>query len=77
MTADSAIALLELVAANEGISAARICKRLALSRSELQRLLARLGPDENVGGRDLIRLDRDAGRDTLWLTESARALRSR
>ena len=60
-------ALLALIAAEEGLSAARACKRLGLSRSELQRLLTRLGPDASVGGLDRVRVDNDGERETLWL----------
>ena len=64
--------LLELVASEEGISLARACKRLALSRSELLRLLAPLGADATVGGLDLLRVEPRDGRETLWLTARAR-----
>ena len=66
--------LLELVASDEGISLARACKRLSLSRSELLRLLAPLGSDATIGGLDLVRLEQREGRATLWLTDRARKL---
>jgi formate dehydrogenase accessory protein FdhD len=70
---DAALAaLLALVAAEDGLSAARACKRLGLSRSELQRLLVQLGPEPALGGLDLLEQRRDGGRDTLWLTPRAR-----
>lgn len=73
--AGDAAALLALVAAQEGLSAARACKRLGLSRSELQRLLALLGAADTLGGLDLLEV-RDAGeRATLWLSARARAAR--
>lgn len=65
-------ALLHLVASEEGLSTARACKRLGLSRSELLRLLATLGDNAALGGLDLIRVESNAGRDTLWLTARAR-----
>lgn len=68
--------LLALVADEEGLSIARACKRLGLSRSELLRRLAQLGGDATVGGLDLLQVRRDAGRETLWLTERARAARA-
>jgi FdhD protein len=71
----AAAALLALLEAEDGQSSARLCKRLGCSRSELQRLLARLGADPAVGGLDLVECRRDDGRDTLWLTSRARALR--
>jgi hypothetical protein len=64
--------LLDLVASDEGISLARACKRLALSRSELLRLLAPLGADASLGGLDLVRVEQRDGRETLWLTDRAR-----
>jgi len=73
--ADPLTALLDLVAHEEGLSAARACKRLGLSRSELQRLLATLGDDESLGGLKLVRIESDGSRDTLWLSASARAAR--
>jgi ParB-like chromosome segregation protein Spo0J len=60
-------ALLALIAAEEGLSAARACKRLGLSRSELQRLLTRLGPEPAVGGSNQVRVEDEGGRETLWL----------
>ncbi len=66
------VALLQLVADDEGVSAARACKRLQLSRSELLRALARLGNDPAVGGLGLLELRSDGARDTLWLTDAAR-----
>ena len=60
-------ALLALVTAEEGLSAARACKRLGLSRSELQRCLTRLGPETSIGGLDLVRVEDEGERETLWL----------
>ena len=60
-------ALLALIAAEEGISTARACKRLGLSRSELQRRLTRLGPEISIGGLDLVRVQAEGDRETLWL----------
>lgn len=65
--------ILDLVASEEGLSLARACKRLGLSRSELQRSLTQLGAD--LGGPDLIRIEVGQGRETLWLTERARSVR--
>jgi hypothetical protein len=65
--------LLELVARHDGLSSARACKQLQVSRSELLRLLALLGDDPGLGGLDLVRVQQEDGRETLWLTERARA----
>lgn len=59
-------ALLALVGAEPGLSTARACKRLGWSRSELQRALARLGPEPSVGGLDRVRVQHEDGRETLW-----------
>ena len=63
---DAGAALLALVAAEPGVSAARACKRLGLSRSELQRWLTMLGPDA-------VRIDDDGERQTLWPASPALA----
>ena len=68
---ERAEALLALIAAQQGLSAARACKRLGLSRSELQRLLTRLGPQTSIGGLGLVRIVDDGERETLWLAKPA------
>lgn len=65
--------LLQLVHAHPGISAARACKQLALSRSELQRLLLVLGDDSVMQGLGLIRIESDPAPARLWLTAVAAA----
>lgn len=77
MPSDARRALLDLVAGEEGLSIARACKRLGLSRSEVNRLLVELGDDPVLGGLDLIRVERSEERQTLHLTERARAARER
>ena len=67
--------LLDLVARHDGISAARACKQLQVSRSELLRMLASLGDDAHVAGLDLIQVREEHGRETLWLSPRARAAR--
>jgi DNA-binding MarR family transcriptional regulator len=62
--------LLRYLAANDGASAARVCKQLGLARSELQRLLAVLEDDAATGG--LGRRIEDPGRDRLALTPRGR-----
>ena len=37
---------------------------------------ANIGDDPALGGLDLVRVDTQDGRDTLWLTARARAARS-
>lgn len=64
-------ALLRYLAANDGASAARVCKQLGLARSELQRLLAVLG-EGAADGLGLVRRVEDAGRDRLMLTPRGR-----
>lgn len=63
-------AVIALVEAEEGLSVARACKRLGLSRSELQRRLARLGPEAAVGGLDRVRVVDEGDRQTLWLVRA-------
>lgn len=66
--------LLQLVAAEPGLSTARACKRLGLSRSEVLRLLAGLGEDPAVGGLGLVRVEARDGRELLFLTGRALGL---
>lgn len=65
--------LLELIAEQEGLSAARACKLLRLSRSELQRMLVTLGEHSPPDALGLVRVEHSDGRQLLWLTEKARA----
>lgn len=67
MNAIGTAALMELVAANDGLSVARACKRLAMPRSELLRLLSELAELQ------LLRVDNESGRQRIWLTDAARA----
>jgi DNA-binding IclR family transcriptional regulator len=64
--------LLRYLAANDGASAARVCKQLGLARSELQRLLAVLDEDAAADGLGLVRRIEDEGRDRLALTPRGR-----
>jgi hypothetical protein len=73
---DALVPLLELVAAEEGVSLARACKRLGWSRSELQRALAILGDAASLPGLDLIQVREQDGRQTLWLSQRARDART-
>jgi len=67
---EAAQSLVEFVRAEPGVSAARACKRLGLSRSQLQRLLTVLGPPSLIGGLGLLRSEDDAdGRTRLWPLE--------
>jgi len=65
-------ALMALVAAEEGMSVARVAKKLGLGQSQLLRMISLLGPSEAVGGLDLLEL-RDGEPPRLYLTERARA----
>jgi DNA-binding IclR family transcriptional regulator len=63
-------ALLRLLADadGDGMSHARVARRLGLAASELQRLLAVLGDDAVVGGLGLVCTREDGGRTLLSLT---------
>lgn len=61
---EPADALLALIAAQPGLSLAKACKRLGLSRSQLQRWLTALGTQ---GGLGLVRVEDEGERQTLWL----------
>lgn len=78
MSDDAALALLQLLAAEDGQSLPRVAKRLGLAGSELQRLLAALGADPRFDGLDLVeqRVEQDAQRERvlLWLTAKGRTL---
>ena len=50
MNDDLALALLRLLAIEDGQSSARVAKRLGLGQSELQRLLTTLGEDPRYDG---------------------------
>jgi DNA-binding IclR family transcriptional regulator len=71
---DPALALLRLLATEDGQSTARIAKRLQLGQSELQRLLTALGADPRFDGLALVEQRRDGERTRLWLSERGRAL---
>ncbi|MFC5578834.1 helix-turn-helix domain-containing protein [Lysobacter niabensis] len=74
MSEERALALLQLLAAEEGQSIHRIAKRLDLSLSELQRLLTALGPDPRYDGLDLVEQRGDGERVLLFLTDKGRRL---
>lgn len=74
MSDETALALLRLLASEDGQSIHRVAKRMHLSLSELQRLLTALGPDPRFDGLDLIESRNDGGRILLWLTEKGRRL---
>lgn len=69
-----ALALLQLLAEEDGQSIHRVAKRLQLSLSELQRLLTALGPDPRFDGLDLVEQREADGRILLHLTEKGRRL---
>lgn len=76
MSEDAALALLRLLAQEDGQSQPRVAKRLGLGASELQRLLAALGDDPRFDGLDLVVVRRDDERTRLWLTARGHALLS-
>lgn len=74
MNDDTVLALLRLLAQEDGQSIHRVAKRLQLSLSELQRLLTALGPDPRFDGLDLVEVREDGDRTRLWLTDKGRRL---
>lgn len=74
MSEDIALALLRLLAEEDGQSLHRVAKRLGLGLSELQRVLTALGPDPRFDGLDLVEPRRDGERVRLWLTDKGRRL---
>ncbi|QSX76432.1 hypothetical protein HIV01_008155 [Lysobacter arenosi] len=74
MSEDSALALLHLLAQEDGQSIHRVAKRLGLGLSELQRLLSALGSDPRFDGLDLVEQREDGDRTVLWLTSRGRQL---
>jgi DNA-binding IclR family transcriptional regulator len=71
---DIALALLRMLAEEDGQSIHRVAKRLQLSLSELQRLLTALGPDSRFDGLDLVEQREDGDRVLLWLTDKGKRL---
>ena len=79
MSDDHALALLRLLADEDGVSSARAAKTLGLGASELQRLLVALGDDSRYEGLALVEQRVAPARDgrthaSLWLTARGRAL---
>ncbi len=74
MSEDTALALLQLLAHEDGQSIHRVAKRLGLGLSELQRLLSALGSDPRFDGLDLVEQREDGDRTLLWLTSRGRQL---
>lgn len=74
MSEDTALALLQLLAQEDGQSIHRVAKRLGMSLSELQRLLSALGNDPRFDGLDLVDPREDGERTVLWLTSRGRQL---
>jgi DNA-binding IclR family transcriptional regulator len=71
---DPALALLRLLAQEDGQSIHRVAKRLGLGLSELQRLLVALGCDTRFDGLGLVEQRPDGERTLLWLTDKGRQL---
>jgi len=74
MSEEQALALLRLLAREDGQSLPRAAKALGLGASELQRLLTALGPDPRFDGLDLVEQRADGARVRLWLTDKGRRL---
>jgi DNA-binding MarR family transcriptional regulator len=78
---DVALALLRLLAEEDGLSPPRAAKKLGLGASELQRLLVALGDDPRFDGLGLVERreepHRDGTRTRLWLSAHGRALCAR
>jgi hypothetical protein len=74
MSEDRALALLRLLALEDGQSIHRVARQMALSLSELQRLLTALGPDPRYGGFDLVAQRPVGDRTLLFLTARGRRL---
>lgn len=74
MSDEQALALLRLLAQQDGQSIHRVAKRLGLGLSELQRLLAALGDDPRFDGLDLVEQRVHGDRTLLWLTDKGRCL---
>jgi hypothetical protein len=71
------LALLQLLAEHDGIALHAATKRLALSLSEMQRVLTVLGADAQFDGLELAELRRDGERERIWLTARGRELVAR
>lgn len=74
MSEDAALAVVRLLAQDDGQSIHRVAKRLGLGLSELQRLLAALGNDPRFDGLDLVEIRCEGQRTLLWLTDRGRGL---
>ncbi len=78
MSEDAALALLRLLAEEDGLSPPRAAKKLGLGASELQRVLVALGDDPRYGGLGLVEPrtepHRDGTRVRLWLSARGRTL---
>lgn len=78
MSEEAALALLRLLAGEDGLSPARASKKLGLGASELQRLLVALGDDPRYGGLGLVEAreepHRDGSRVRLWLSARGRTM---
>lgn len=74
MSDDDAMALLGLLAHEDGQSVHRVARRLGLALSELQRLLVALGDDPRFDGLDLVEQRTAGERTLLWLTDKGRRL---
>ncbi len=74
MSDERALALLALLAEEDGVPIHRATKRLGIPLSEMTRLLTALGDDARYDGLDLVTARAEGDRTTLWLTDKGRAL---
>lgn len=65
--------IMQFLAENDGASLPRVAKQLALSQSELLRLLAMLGDDASLDGLGLVEARLVESRRLLFLTDRGRA----
>jgi DNA-binding MarR family transcriptional regulator len=65
--------ILRYLADNDGASLPRVAKQLALSQSELMRLLAALSDDPSMGGLGLVESKMIDTRRLLFLSDRGRA----
>ena len=68
------IAVVALLAEQDGLSDHQIGKRLGIGMSQLNRALVVLGDNAALGGLGLVEVKQDAKRRTLWLTARGRSL---
>ncbi|MBB5192858.1 hypothetical protein HNQ50_003612 [Silvimonas terrae] len=71
---ETLIAIMALLAGQDGLSDHQVGKKLELGMSQLNRALTVLTAATQADGQALVRTQQDGKRRTLWLTEAGRAL---